>query len=133
MLASDGIPAGGLFNCQWKLDTSDGRVNSVDATVYPRLPLFTRSGRACTTAFLNPGFWLVFDKLGTWRSMSQLYCSIDEMEVLRLVSSVYDATPVAVRGAFPPVGVVAMISRHLVSYLVCLIAVAPYIGGAAYI
>ena len=35
MFASEGIPAGGLFN--WKLDTSDGRVYSLDAADYPRL------------------------------------------------------------------------------------------------
>ena len=54
MFASDWIPAGGLFN--WKLDTGDGRVYSLDATDYPRLSLFTRSGRAGITAFLSPVF-----------------------------------------------------------------------------
>ena len=67
MLSSDGIPAGVLFN--WMLYTSDGRVYSLDTADYPRLPLFTRSGRAGTTAFLNPVFWLVFDDLSTWSSM----------------------------------------------------------------
>ena len=36
-----------------------------------------------------------------------------------------------VEGAFPALGAVAKISRHLVGYLACLIVVAPYIGGAA--
>ena len=96
MLPSDGIPAGGLFN--WKLDISVGRVYSLDTADYPRLPLFTRSVRAGTTGFLNAMFWLVFDDLSTWRSMSQLYFLIDEMEVL--ASSVYDATPAAVERPF---------------------------------
>ena len=64
--------------------------------------------------------------------MSQLYCSIDKMEVL--TSSVYDSTPAAVGGAFRPFPVlcaVAKISRHLVCYLAGLIGVALYIGGAA--
>ena len=64
MFASEGIPAGGLFN--WKLDTGDRRVYSLDTADYPRLPLFTRSGSAGTTAFLNPVFWLVFDGLSTY-------------------------------------------------------------------
>ena len=61
--------------------------------------------------------------------MSQLYCSIDEME--DLAGSVYDATPVAIGGAFPVLCAVAKISSHLVGYLAGLIVVAPYIGGAA--
>ena len=71
MLSSDGIPAGVLFN--WMLDTSDGRVYSLDTADYPRFPLFTGSGHAAnagTTAFSKPEFWFVFDELtqlSTWR------------------------------------------------------------------
>ena len=61
--------------------------------------------------------------------MSQLYFLIDEMEVL--ASSVYDATPAAVGGAFSSLGAVAEIFRHLDGYLAGLIVVAPYIGGSA--
>ena len=42
MLASDGIPAGGLFH--WKLDTGAERVYRLDAADYPRLALFIRTG-----------------------------------------------------------------------------------------
>ena len=34
---------------------------------HPRLPLFTRKGPAGSTALLNPVFWLIFDKLSSWR------------------------------------------------------------------
>ena len=63
MLASDSIPAGGLFN--WKLDTRNGRAYSLKAVDYPRVRTKTSSfhqvgqcsvGRASTTAFLNPVF-----------------------------------------------------------------------------
>ena len=56
MLASDSIPAGCLFN--WNLDTSDTWVYRLSKT-----SLFTRSGRAGTTAFLNPVFWLELTSL----------------------------------------------------------------------
>ena len=35
------------------------------------------------------------------------------------------------RKAFPALGAVAKISRHMVGYLACLIVVVSYIGGAA--
>ena len=41
------------------------------------------------------------------------------------------ATPAAVKRAFPALGAVAKISRHLVGYLAGLIVVAQYTGGAA--
>ena len=65
------------------------------------------------------------------RSMSQLYCLIDEMEVLASSESIYDATPAAVGGAFPALVVVVKISGHLVGYLAGLIVVAQYSGWAA--
>ena len=51
--------------------------------------LFTRKSPACSTGLLNTLFWLVLDKLSTWRSMLQLYCNSDNME--DLASSVYPA------------------------------------------
>ena len=48
MLASDGIPAGGLFN--WKLDTSDERVyTDSTASTQQIIHEFLESGHAGTT------------------------------------------------------------------------------------
>ena len=51
----------------WKMDTGKDSAYSLKNEDYPRLPLFTRKGPACSTALLNPLFWLVFDELSTWR------------------------------------------------------------------
>ena len=97
MLASDKLPAGALF--RWKLDICSKRVYILDTFDYPRLPLFSRTGCTNSTAFLNPVFWLLFEELtgSTWRSMSQLFCSVDKMEAL--ASSEYDMTSVAIGAA----------------------------------
>ena len=55
------------------------------------------TSRASCTAFLNPVFGLVFAQLSTRRSMSQLFCSVDEIEAL--ASSEYYETPAAFRVA----------------------------------
>ena len=129
MLACDGISVGGLF--QWKLTTCDERANSLKTEDYPKLPLFNRKGPNNSTAFLNPVFWLVFDGLSTWRSIPQLYCSVDEME--SLADAQFDATPAAMRGAFPALCAVTKISRNFVAYLQVagLVVVTPYLGGTA--
>ena len=61
--------AGGLF--QWKRDTGPDSAYSLDPADYPRLPLFKLKGAKGSTAFLNAVFWLVFDSVSTWTSMSQ--------------------------------------------------------------
>ena len=95
---------------------------------YPRLPLFTRKGPAGSTALHNPLFWLVFNELGTWRSMSQLQ---GFTATLDLASSVYPASFAALGGACPALSAVPKISRNLVTYLAGLIVITPYIGGTA--
>ena len=67
MFASDSISAGVLF--QWKLTTCYERAYSFKREDYPRLPLITRKAPDNSKAFLNPVFWLVFDKLSARRSM----------------------------------------------------------------
>ena len=81
---------------------------------------------AGSAALLNPLFWLVFDER---RSMSQLYCNVDDMA--DLASSVYPASSAALGGACPALSAVPKISRNLVAYLAGLIVVTPYIGGTS--
>ena len=73
--AFDGISTGGLFN--WKPETGKNCAYSLENEDCPRLPLFTRKGPTGSTALLNPRFWLLFDELSTWRSILQLYCSVE--------------------------------------------------------
>ena len=122
--ASDSMCSGGLF--QWKMDTGDDRAYSLKPEDYPRLPLFCRTGPAGSVALLNTVFWLVFDELSTWRSMSRLYCNVSDMQ--HLASSVYPASPAAFGGVCPALKAVPKISRNLVAYLAGLIVVTPYIG-----
>ena len=86
-------------------------------------------GLAGSTALLNPVFWLVFDELSTWRSMSQLYCNVEDMA--DLASSVYPTSSAALVGTCPALSTVPKVSRNLVTYLAGLIVVTPYIGGTA--
>ena len=128
MLEFDSIPAGGLFN--WKLDIGAKRVYSLNTADNPRLPLFIRTGSAGSTAFLNSVFWLVFDKLSsTGRSLSRLFCSVDEMEAL--ANSKYYVNHAAIGGAFPALSAVPKISTNLFAYLAGLIVVTQHFRGTA--
>ena len=70
-------------------------------------------------------FGIVFDELSTWRSMSQLYCNVDNMPVADLASSVYPASSAALGGACPALSAMPKIFRNLVTYIADLIVVIP--------
>ena len=87
--ASYGISTGGLFH--WRLNTGEDRAYSLNPVDYPKLPLFTFKGPQGSTSLLNAVFWLAFDSVSTWRSMSQLYCNVADMA--DLADSGYAETP----------------------------------------
>ena len=89
--------------------------NSLDPADYLRLPLYKLKGAKGSTAFFNAVVWLVFDSISTWRSMSQLYCNVADME--DLADSVYDAIPAALGSVCPALPAVPKISKNLVAYI----------------
>ena len=122
--ASDCIFASGLF--QWKRDTGPDRAYSLDPLDYPRLPPFTRKGAKGSTADLNAVFWLVFDSVSTWRSISilQLYCNVAYMAAADLADSVYDTIPTALGSVSPALPELPKISKNLVTYIACMLVTA---------
>ena len=112
-----------LLSClfHWKLDITETRAYSLNPADYPRLPLFALNKDQ--TCYLNQVFWLVYDDVSSWRSMSFYHRSkVEDIEALAEseFAAIDDSAPACPK-----------ISKHLVAYMEGLVAVAPYLRGTA--
>lgn len=110
----------------WRLDKTDKRAYSLDPKDYPNLPLFVLTKDQ--NYYLNQVFWLVYDDLSSWPSMSFYHrTSVEDVEAL--AKSEYSAIAESPSGR--ALHAVPKISKLLVAYLQGLVAVSPYFRGTA--